>query len=133
VRWTRCQRIGLAVRSRVGRESWTENFQIYFWLNWRGSKLLNVGMKSLLPIVFSVTGFAVTVPSLDAQDTKASAGAMLVVKADQPGAVINRNIYGQFSEHLGHCIYEGVWVGENSPIPNTRDIRNDVVAALKKN
>ena len=45
---------------------------------------------------------------------------------------ISRNIYGHFSEHLGHCIYEGLWVGEASPIPNTRGIRNDVVAALKK-
>lgn len=45
---------------------------------------------------------------------------------------IEKNIYGQFSEHLGHCIYEGIWVGENSPIPNTRGIRNDVVDALKK-
>ena len=56
----------------------------------------------------------------------------LVIHADQPGAEISRNIYGQFSEHLGHCIYGGVWVGEDSPIPNTRGIRNDVVAALKK-
>jgi alpha-L-arabinofuranosidase len=56
----------------------------------------------------------------------------LVIHADQPGAQISRNIYGQFSEHLGHCIYGGVWVGEDSPIPNTRGIRNDVVAALKK-
>ncbi len=44
---------------------------------------------------------------------------------------ISRHIYGNFSEHLGHCIYGGIWVGENSPIPNTRGIRNDVVAALK--
>ncbi len=56
----------------------------------------------------------------------------LVIHADQPGAEISRNIYGQFSEHLGHCIYGGVWVGEDSSIPNTRGIRNDVVAALKK-
>lgn len=56
----------------------------------------------------------------------------LVIHADQPGAEISRNIYGQFSEHLGHGIYGGVWVGEDSPIPNTRGIRNDVVAALKK-
>ncbi|MCU0787008.1 MAG: alpha-N-arabinofuranosidase [Verrucomicrobia bacterium] len=41
-------------------------------------------------------------------------------------------IYGQFAEHLGRCIYEGFWVGEDSPIPNTRGIRNDVVQALKK-
>jgi alpha-N-arabinofuranosidase len=56
----------------------------------------------------------------------------LVIHADQGKITINRNIYGQFSEHLGHCIYEGLWVGEASPIPNTRGIRNDVVAALKK-
>ncbi len=58
--------------------------------------------------------------------------AQLVINADQPQAVIDRNIYGHFSEHLGHCIYGGVWVGEDSPIPNTRGIRNDVVAALKQ-
>jgi len=56
----------------------------------------------------------------------------LVIHANQVKDTINRNIYGQFSEHLGRCIYEGVWVGEGSPIPNTRGIRNDVVAALKK-
>jgi alpha-L-arabinofuranosidase len=38
---------------------------------------------------------------------------------------------GQFAEHLGHGIYQGIWVGPDSPVPNTRGIRNDVVAALK--
>lgn len=52
--------------------------------------------------------------------------------ADQEGPTISRNIYGHFSEHLGRCIYEGYWVGEDSSIPNTHGIRNDVVAALKK-
>ena len=56
----------------------------------------------------------------------------LVIHADKPGGTISSNIYGQFSEHLGRCIYEGIWVGEDSPIPNTRGIRNDVVAALKR-
>ena len=45
---------------------------------------------------------------------------------------ISRHIYGHFSEHLGHCIYGGIWVGEDSPIPNTRGIRNDVVQALRR-
>ncbi len=58
--------------------------------------------------------------------------ADLVIRADQPQFTINRNIYGQFAEHLGRDIYDGLWVGENSPIPNTRGIRNDVVAALKR-
>lgn len=44
---------------------------------------------------------------------------------------INKEIYGHFSEHLGRCIYEGIYVGENSEIPNTNGMRNDVVAALK--
>jgi len=56
----------------------------------------------------------------------------LLVKADQGKEKINRNIYGHFSEHLGRCIYEGYWVGPDSPIPNTRGIRNDVVRALRR-
>jgi alpha-N-arabinofuranosidase len=44
---------------------------------------------------------------------------------------INRNIYGHFAEHLGRCIYEGFWVGEDSDIPNKNGIRTDVVEALK--
>jgi alpha-L-arabinofuranosidase len=55
----------------------------------------------------------------------------LVVDASKAGVKIDRNIFGQFAEHLGYGVYEGVWVGPNSSIPNTRGIRNDVVAALK--
>jgi len=56
----------------------------------------------------------------------------LVVYADKGKEKINRNIYGHFSEHLGRCIYGGFWVGEDSPVPNTRGIRNDVVEALRQ-
>ena len=55
----------------------------------------------------------------------------LSVDASKAGAKIDRNIFGQFAEHLGRGLYEGVWVGPDSKIPNTRGIRNDVVAALK--
>lgn len=51
--------------------------------------------------------------------------------AGAPGPVVNRNVYGHFAEHLGRGIYEGLWVGPDSPIPNTRGIRDDVLAALK--
>ncbi len=61
-----------------------------------------------------------------------SAAVSVTIQADKPGAKIDRNLYGQFAEHLGHGIYEGIWVGEGSSIPNTRGYRNDVVAALKK-
>lgn len=53
------------------------------------------------------------------------------IDASKTAGTINRNIYGHFAEHLGRCIYEGIWVGEDSPIPNTRGIRNDVAEALK--
>jgi alpha-N-arabinofuranosidase len=55
----------------------------------------------------------------------------LVIHADKGEITINRNIYSHFSEHLGRCIYGGIWVGEDSPIPNTRGIRNDIIAALR--
>jgi alpha-N-arabinofuranosidase len=56
----------------------------------------------------------------------------LTLNVDQGRHTISRHIYGHFAEHLGRCIYEGFWVGEDSDIPNTRGIRNDVVEALKK-
>ena len=55
----------------------------------------------------------------------------LSVDVSQVGAKIDRNLFGQFAEHLGHGVYDGIWVGPDSAIPNTRGIRNDVVAALK--
>jgi len=55
----------------------------------------------------------------------------MTINADQGDQVISKHIYGHFSEHLGRCIYGGFWVGEDSPIPNTRGIRNDIVQALK--
>ena len=55
----------------------------------------------------------------------------LTIDAARKGAKIDRNIFGQFAEHLGHGVYEGVWVGPGSSIPNTRGIRKDVVAALR--
>jgi len=54
----------------------------------------------------------------------------LSVDTSKTGAKIDRNIFGQFAEHLGHGVYDGIWVGPDSTIPNTRGIRNDVVAAL---
>jgi alpha-L-arabinofuranosidase len=71
--------------------------------------------------------------ALLASSALSSAGteAQLTLRADQPGPVINRNLYGQFSEHLGHCIYGGIWVGPDSPIPNTRGYNNAVLDALR--
>ena len=61
----------------------------------------------------------------------ADAPVQVTLDASKPGAVIDRHVFGQFAEHLGSGIYGGIWVGKESTIPNTRGIRNDVVAALK--
>ncbi len=44
---------------------------------------------------------------------------------------ISRHIYGQFAEHLGRCIYDGIWVGPDSKVPNINGYRKDIVDALK--
>lgn len=56
----------------------------------------------------------------------------LTIHVDQGKDTIAPEIYGHFAEHLGRCVYEGFWVGEDSDIPNVRGIRTDVVEALKK-
>jgi alpha-N-arabinofuranosidase len=54
-----------------------------------------------------------------------------IINLDIEGPAISRHIYGHFAEHLGHCIYGGIYVGEDSQIPNDQGIRLDVVEALK--
>lgn len=55
----------------------------------------------------------------------------MVINADDRLGHIAPEIYGHFSEHLGRCIYNGIYVGENSPIPNTDGIRNDIIEAFR--
>ncbi len=55
----------------------------------------------------------------------------LILNIDSAETAINPEIYGHFSEHLGTCIYEGIYVGENSKIPNIKGYRSDVVEAMK--
>ena len=58
--------------------------------------------------------------------------AEIRIWSDRPEAVINPDIYGHFAEHIGRCVYEGIWVGPESRIPNDGGIRLDVIAALKQ-
>ncbi|MDR1061713.1 MAG: alpha-N-arabinofuranosidase, partial [Clostridiales bacterium] len=48
---------------------------------------------------------------------------LIVNPADKKGE-ISKNIYGHFSEHLGRCIYGGLYVGESSIIPNVNGVRS---------
>ncbi|MCL2321697.1 MAG: alpha-N-arabinofuranosidase [Oscillospiraceae bacterium] len=56
----------------------------------------------------------------------------LFINTAKKGSKINKNIYGHFAEHLGHCIYGGIFVGKNSIIPNMNGIRTDIVKALRE-
>ena len=58
--------------------------------------------------------------------------AKLMINKNKKEGTIAPEIYGHFSEHLGRCIYEGLYVGENSEIPNVNGMRCDVVDALKE-
>lgn len=72
-----------------------------------------------------VTGVIFLSVAVNAQNT-------LSLKVDQANYKINKEIYGHFSEHLGTCIYGGIFVGENSNIPNIKGYRTDVINALKE-
>ncbi len=62
-----------------------------------------------------------------------SQSATVILHVADAKTIINKNIYGHFAEHLGHCIYSGLFVGDsNQVIPNTDGVRNDIIAALKK-
>ena len=58
--------------------------------------------------------------------------AKIIINAERSRGTISRNIYGHFAEHLGRCIYGGLYVGEDSEIPNVNGMRTDVVEALKR-
>ena len=83
---------------------------------------MNIVKRSIAAIGFVAAAF----PAF-----AAFAAVTLTIDAAKPGPVINKNVYGQFAEHLGTGIYEGIYVGPNSKIPNTKGWRNDVVGALK--
>ncbi|HWT73118.1 MAG TPA: alpha-L-arabinofuranosidase C-terminal domain-containing protein [Mobilitalea sp.] len=56
----------------------------------------------------------------------------LIVHIDEQKGLIHPELHGQFIEFLGSCIYDGIWVGENSEIPNYDGLRKDVVDGLKE-
>ncbi|TCP93772.1 alpha-N-arabinofuranosidase [Sphingomonas sp. PP-CE-1A-559] len=76
-----------------------------------------------------LAGASIAMPAV-AQDAAAPT-VTATLQADKPGAVVHRDVFGQFAEHLGHGIYGGIWVGKGSRIPNDGGYRRDVLDALK--
>src|SRR5438034_7298054 len=92
----------------------------------RTTRIAQVAATVFLPLIFVAPALAA------AQPDAAPISREIIIRADQPKGVVHRDIYGHFAEHLGRLIYDGLWVGPDSKIPNTRGIRNDIVEALKK-
>jgi alpha-N-arabinofuranosidase len=88
--------------------------------------------RALTALTFAplmLAGAFVATPTI-AQDAAAPT-VTATLQADKPGAVVHRDVFGQFAEHLGHGIYGGIWVGKGSRIPNDGGYRRDVLDALK--
>src|ERR1700688_2753052 len=59
-----------------------------------------------------------------------SSEARIEIFRDEPGSLISPNLFGQFTEHIGGVIYDGIWVGEDSKIPNHFGIRLELIEML---
>src|SRR5262245_7434312 len=84
-------------------------------------------LAALIAIAIGITSGLQTSTAVAADTLNAKA----VVHGESDGGIISRHLYGQFAEHLGRCIYDGIWVGEESRIPNTRGMRTDIIEALR--
>jgi alpha-N-arabinofuranosidase len=70
------------------------------------------------------------VPWIAASDS--GVDARIEVLLDEPLGAISANIYGHFAENLSGVIYDGIWVGENSKVPNVNGIRKGLVEEMRK-
>lgn len=84
-------------------------------------QLTNLSLK-----LFSVFLF-ILIFGVDAQNT-----TVVKISKNDSAPIISKHIYGHFAEHLGRSIYGGIYVGEESSIPNTNGVRNDIITALKE-
>lgn len=83
-------------------------------------------MKKLLSILLVGILALQLASSVNAQESE------IMIQTKKAEHTISKHIYGHFSEHLGTLIYGGIWVGEDSEIPNTEGYRTDVLEALKE-
>jgi alpha-L-arabinofuranosidase len=76
---------------------------------------------------FLLSGLALLAPR-----SSLAASARIEILPDEPIGTISPAIYGHFTEHLGGCIYDGIWVGESSKIANAGGIRKALLENLKR-
>jgi alpha-N-arabinofuranosidase len=81
-------------------------------------------------LMLAALAMCIAVPS-SSYAVEDEAPDVVVVHGDRPAPKFDRHLFGQFAEHLGHGIYNGIWVGPQSKIPNVKGYRKDVLDALK--
>jgi alpha-N-arabinofuranosidase len=81
---------------------------------------------------FLKTGLAATIGSRAIPAFTSASDAELAIPLTDPGATISPHLYGHFIEHLGGVIYDGVWVGPDSNVPNIDGIRKQFVDDMKR-
>ncbi len=74
--------------------------------------------------------FARSAPYMFGADSPAD--SRIEILLNEPLGTISPNIYGHFTEHLGGVVYDGIWVGENSKVPNVHGLRKELVDEMKK-
>src|SRR5215469_13413520 len=122
-----CKRKGELSAVWAGRGWFTKCSILGRWFTRQFTALRQKASPAMRALLFgcALIAAATIAPAVIAQKVQLS------VDVSKANVKIDRNIFGQFAEHLGHGVYEGIWVGPDSTIPNTRGIRNDIVAALR--
>src|SRR5215470_18227412 len=87
-----------------------------------------IGRRQFLGTTLGAAGAYALLPPR----SSSAAGSKIEILIDEPIGTISPNIYGHFVEHLGSVVYDGIWVGERSKVPNTNGIRTSLVDALKR-
>ncbi len=82
-------------------------------------------MKNLIGLFFGIVFFGFSAQTIAQEETPVSLNTV-----ENP-VKISKHIYGHFAEHLGRSIYDGLYVGDTSSIPNTKGVRNDIIQALR--
>jgi len=62
----------------------------------------------------------------------ATADSRIEVLTNEPLGTISPNLYGHFTENLSGVVYDGIWVGPNSKIPNMNGIRKQLIEEMRK-
>jgi len=86
-----------------------------------------IGRRTFVGSMLATGAAALFVPrSTNAADSR------IEVLLNEPIGKISPDIYSHFVEHLGGVVYDGIWVGEKSKIPNYNGIRKALVDNLKR-